>query len=100
MSSLSHLPQPFELTECGSIIFVHGLTGGREKTWTAKGAEGSWPEMLLPQIVPRSRILTYGYDADVVRLLSVVSKARLGNHAEGLLEAVASHRESDSTVRS
>ncbi|MCJ1438195.1 hypothetical protein MMC27_007582 [Xylographa pallens] len=78
-------------------VFVHGLKGDREKTWTAKGVEHSWPQTLLPQIISQSRILTFGYDANIANWFSVVSKNRLGNHAEGLLEAVASYRESDNT---
>ncbi|MCJ1379890.1 hypothetical protein MMC17_002993 [Xylographa soralifera] len=79
------------------IIFVHGLTGHREETWTAKGVKDSWPQTLLPQIISQSRILTFGYDAKVADWVSEVSKNRLGNHAEGLLEAVASYREGDNT---
>ncbi|MCJ1265170.1 hypothetical protein MMC22_005045 [Lobaria immixta] len=79
------------------IVFVHGLTGGMETTWTAKNAVFSWPQTLLPTKLPHARILTFGYDADVVDLRAMVSKDRIGNHAENLLTALATHRENDDT---
>ncbi|KAK3347076.1 hypothetical protein B0T25DRAFT_293939 [Lasiosphaeria hispida] len=71
------------------VIFVHGLTGDREKTWTANGASEPWPKALLPSKLPRARILTVGYDANVVGLFGVVSQNSIGNHAENLLNWVA-----------
>lgn len=49
------------------ICFVHGLTGDREKTWTADGQTNPWPKALLPSRLQQARILTFGYDAYVVR---------------------------------
>ncbi|KAF2497385.1 hypothetical protein BU16DRAFT_457660 [Lophium mytilinum] len=69
------------------IIFVHGLTGDREKTWTAKGAASPWPHTLLAAKVPNTRILTFGYDAYVSDWKGMVSKNRIGNHAMNLLSA-------------
>ncbi|KAK4119854.1 hypothetical protein N657DRAFT_247289 [Parathielavia appendiculata] len=48
------------------IVFVHGLTGDREKTWTACYASEPWPKTLLPSELPTARVLTFGYDACVV----------------------------------
>lgn len=53
-----------------SIVFVHGLTGDREKTWTFAGTVDPWPKILLSDDIPRSRILTFGSDADVFGLAS------------------------------
>ncbi|KAK3303714.1 uncharacterized protein B0T15DRAFT_282738 [Chaetomium strumarium] len=72
------------------IIFVHGLTGDRIKTWTAHGASEPWPKTLLPEKIPNARILTVGYDANVVGLFGAVSQNSIGNHAENLLSHVAS----------
>jgi len=82
-----------------SIIFIHGLTGDREKTWKAKGATEPWPKALLPSKVPNARILTFGYDAYVADWRGMVSKNRIGNHAMNLLATVATYREDDDTVR-
>ena len=49
------------------ICFVHGLTGDRTRTWTAAGQTQPWPQTLLPSRLGRVRILTYGYDAYVLR---------------------------------
>ncbi|MCJ1421269.1 hypothetical protein MMC32_007631 [Xylographa parallela] len=79
------------------IIFVHGLTGDRERTWTAKGAKHPWPQTLLPQTLPKARILTFGYDASFADWKSAVSKNSVYNHAEGLLSNVANFRSGDNT---
>jgi hypothetical protein len=81
-----------------SLIFVHGLTGDREKTWTAKDVTEPWPKTLLPSKVPNARILTFGYDAYISDWRGMVSKNRIGNHAMNLLSSVASYREEDDTV--
>ncbi|KAH0536187.1 hypothetical protein FGG08_006926 [Glutinoglossum americanum] len=80
------------------IIFVHGLTGDREKTWTAKNVLSPWPQSLLPSKIPNARVLTFGYDANVGDWQGLVSKNRIGNHAMNLLVAVATYRENDETV--
>ncbi|KAI0543863.1 P-loop containing nucleoside triphosphate hydrolase protein [Xylaria curta] len=79
------------------IVFVHGLTGDREKTWTANGASGPWPELLLPRKVPTARILTFGYDARVVDWRGVVSENRIGNHASNLMTSLSLYREEHNT---
>ncbi len=81
-----------------SIVFIHGLTGDRDKTWTAEDASEPWPKTLLPSKFPTARILTFGYDAYVVDWRDVVSQNRIGNHAGNLLTALSSHRENDGTV--
>ncbi|KAK3379401.1 hypothetical protein B0T24DRAFT_154684 [Lasiosphaeria ovina] len=79
------------------IVFVHGLTGDREKTWTARDATEPWPKALLPSELPTARILTFGYDANVADWRGVVSQSRVGNHAGNLLTSLASYREKDDT---
>lgn len=87
------------LTVYSSIVFVHGLTGNREQTWTTVGASRAWPESLLPPALPTARVLTFGYDASVADYRSVVSTNRIGNHAWNLLTSLAAHRETDNTVQ-
>ncbi|KAF2798736.1 hypothetical protein K505DRAFT_405002 [Melanomma pulvis-pyrius CBS 109.77] len=79
------------------IIFIHGVTGDREKTWKTKSATNPWPQTLLPSRVPHARILTFGYDAYVADWRGMVSKNRIGNHSMNLLTAVATYREDDGT---
>ncbi|CAI7616134.1 unnamed protein product [Penicillium glandicola] len=75
------------------ICFIHGLTGDREKTWTADGQSTPWPKALLPQKLHQARILTYGYDAYVISK-STASSNRLIDHATNLLADLTSDRES------
>lgn len=73
------------------ICFVHGLTGDRDSTWTADGKSTPWPKTLLPLKLKRARILTYGYDAYVVKP-SVASSNRLIDHATNLLNDLTTDR--------
>ncbi|KAJ4176009.1 hypothetical protein NW767_015586 [Fusarium falciforme] len=73
------------------ICFVHGLTGNRVSTWTANGQPKPWPETLLPPKLSRARILTYGYDAYIVRK-SVASTNGLIDHAANLLNDLSTDR--------
>jgi hypothetical protein len=83
---------------CDSIIFVHGLTGHREATWTAKGSDLPWPQELLPSEVPKARVLTFGYDARVLDWRSMVAQNRIANHSRNLVHAIANYRDRDNTV--
>lgn len=73
------------------ICFVHGLTGDRESTWTALGQSMPWPQGLLPSEIKSARILTFGYDAYVLRS-SVASSNRLIDHASNLLTSLTTNR--------
>ncbi|KAB5515683.1 Alpha/Beta hydrolase protein, partial [Coniochaeta sp. 2T2.1] len=75
------------------ICFVHGLTGNRDSTWTAHGQQKPWPKTLLPLRLPRARLLTYGYDAYVVRK-SAASANRLVDRAANLLTDLTNERAS------
>ncbi|KAL6409280.1 hypothetical protein AUP68_05652 [Ilyonectria robusta] len=79
------------------IVFVHGLSGHRERTWTASGESDPWPKTLLPSKLPNARILTFGYNAYVTSWQGIVSQDRLGSHAGNLLNSLASYREDDKT---
>ncbi|KAI9788732.1 MAG: hypothetical protein M1816_006589 [Peltula sp. TS41687] len=76
------------------ILFVHGLTGHRERTWIYKNGntEIFWPKDLLPSDVPQARIMVFGYDADVVHFWGRTSQSRIANHANNLLSAMAGCR--------
>lgn len=75
------------------ICFVHGLTGNRESTWTADGQSRPWPETLLSKFLDKARIITYGYDAYVVRgVTKVASGNRLIDHATNFLNDLSTDR--------
>lgn len=73
------------------ICFVHGLTGSRMSTWTAEGESVPWPVKLLAPSLPNARILTFGYDAYVVRR-GVAGTNSLAEHAANLLADIADER--------
>lgn len=70
------------------VCFVHGLMGGRESTWTAKGQSQPWPQILLPEKLTKARILSFGYDADVVKFGKRTSNSVLTDHAKNLLNGL------------
>ena len=98
----SSLPNSFHdgvevLHDCPNAIvdicFIHGLTGNRDSTWTADGQCTPWPKTFLPSKLTRARIVTYGYDAYIVRK-SVASSNRLIDHALNLLNDLTTDRAS------
>lgn len=78
------------------ICFIHGLTGNRATTWTANGQSQPWPQTLLAPRLDKARILTFGYDAYVVRK-TVASSNRLIDHASNLLNDLTRERLGDNT---
>lgn len=52
-----------------------------------------WPTTLLSRDIADARILSFGYDADIVNFWNSASQNRLGNHAENMLGALARRRE-------
>ena len=67
-----------------SIVFVHGLTGKRTRTWLADGAELPWPQALLPEKISEARIITFGYNADVVHFIKPAGQNTVREHARNL----------------
>ncbi|KAF4473757.1 hypothetical protein FAGAP_12908 [Fusarium agapanthi] len=79
------------------ICFIHGLSGNRDKTWTAPGQPNPRPAELLPSRLAKARLLTYGYDAYVLKE-SVSSTNRLIDHANNLLHDLAAERASSGII--
>lgn len=79
-------------TVAADVVFIHGLTGDRERTWTHPKAEGPWPKLLLPQCLPDMRVLTFGYDAYIFRPRKAVSNNRISDHSADLLNALIEYR--------
>ncbi|SLM33794.1 nacht and ankyrin domain protein [Lasallia pustulata] len=79
------------------ILFVHGLTGEPANTWLHTASGMYWPATLLNRDVPNSRILSFGYDADVVSFWSPTSQNRIGNHALNMLGGLTRLREKSDT---
>jgi ankyrin repeat protein len=71
-SQLSHAEPALHLiyrpdnTPASNIVFVHGLNGNAEKTWTGSGDDRVfWPRDLLAQDVRHSAIWIYSYDSRI-----------------------------------
>ena len=81
------------------IVFVHGFTGNAYNTWLYKdkGSRVHWPSELLKQDLPNERIMSFGYDADIVNLWNPRSHTPLTGHAGNMVGAVARKRERTNT---
>jgi protein SERAC1 len=77
-------------------VFVHGLGGDRMKTWTDD--QVFWPKDLLPVDIPEARILTFGYDANIVHFWGMPSQNRIDNHADELVASLVGLRDRTKTV--
>jgi len=78
------------------VIFIHGLTGDSLRTWRHQPSGVYWPTDLLPQNFPEARILSFGYDTDVAKLLAgAVGQGTLRNHATALVCEYAAIRQQD-----
>lgn len=82
---------------CVDIVFVHGLTGNPYNTWLHKESGIHWPSKLLRQDLPDTRILSFGYDADIVNFWNPASNSRLSSHAENLVGELVRERERTDT---
>jgi hypothetical protein len=67
---------------------VHGLNGHRMKTWTQN--ECFWPRDLLYPKLLNIRVMTFGYNADLVLNYSISS---IKEHATKLLTSLRDERE-------
>ncbi|KAF8528200.1 hypothetical protein BU17DRAFT_38655, partial [Hysterangium stoloniferum] len=73
------------------VVFVHGLDGHPIDSWTA--ANGiCWPRDLLPTLIPRARVLSYGYDARTRGPRSTLAEQLLEDYAIDLIVRLAMHR--------
>ena len=82
------------------IVFVHGLTGNAYNTWLHKDTRVHWPSELLGQDIPDARILSFGYDADIINLWDPASNSKLSNHAENMVgDLVRKREETDTETR-
>ena len=74
-----------------SIVFVHGLMGNRDTTWTHAN-KVFWPRELAKDIPIAARIMTFGYDADIIRLWGVAGSNKIRGHGKDLALGVSDRR--------
>ena len=70
-----------------SIVAVHGLSGGSISSWTA--GDCCWLRDLLPKIFTTARILTFGYNANLV---ADTSLGRIAEFSEALMHELGNER--------
>lgn len=77
--------------------------GHNEKTWKLVRPDDDelvpWPRALLPKVFPRSRILSFGYDAQVVKKTGrQITSKLVGDHAKELVYLLGHHRLKTKTI--
>jgi pimeloyl-ACP methyl ester carboxylesterase len=65
-------------------------------TWT-NSSNQNWAQSFLPLDFPQARIMTYGYDADVVRFWTNASSNRLRDHGKSLATSLSDWRGTEDT---
>lgn len=84
------------LTSNNSIVAVHGLNGDASTTWTSNKGKICWlnDKDLLPKYLPNARILTWGYNANVMSTKGRNTSAdRVLQHAHTLIAQLVADRE-------
>ena len=82
------------------IWFVHGLTGNRVETWTHKNTKCFWPELVAADF-PNARVITYGYDANVIdfsKSWANAEQSSVRTYGEGLVNAVRNFHQGQAGV--
>ena len=84
-TGLSPLLLPHSSCHTVDIIFVHGLNGHREKSWTNQASE-LWP-LWFREDLEGTRAWTYGYDASI----TIGSKDSIKLYSIRFLDALVQH---------
>jgi hypothetical protein len=80
-----------------SIVFLHGLRGDAQKTWTKNTV--LWPKDLLPKEIPETRVFLFGYDSGIVhRDPSHVTNTEIQSDAADVCAKLHAERSSTGTV--
>ncbi|KAF2156673.1 hypothetical protein K461DRAFT_2120 [Myriangium duriaei CBS 260.36] len=80
------------------IVFLHGLTGSADKTFLHVESHTYWPVHLLTKDITDARILTFGYDANVVNFFDSAGQNTLQSHALDLIGDLADKRDTQSSA--
>lgn len=75
-----------------SIVAVHGINGHRIKTWTCPDDGTMWLRDMLPEKIPKARIMSFGYGSHAS---SVISAQSIKETANELLKALQDKRGND-----
>ncbi|RSL47813.1 hypothetical protein CEP54_013216 [Fusarium duplospermum] len=103
------LCDPPPQTTKADIVFVHGLDGHRDKTWTCQGTDDMdpvfWPRDLLPSDCQDARILSFGYNASVAHFFNsgndkhpIAPTTTIDNHSVALLDSLKGLRARTNTT--
>lgn len=72
-------PTPEQIID---LVAIHGLGGHYEEAWTDKNTNQNWLRDFLPDQVPQLRIMSWGYNSEVLGSTSV---GNVTTFAQGLL---------------
>ena len=75
------------------IVFVHGLTGSAYSTWLHEDSGRHWPRDIIKNDISDARIMTFGYDADVVHCWGQAAQDGISGYAKDLLGKLARKRQ-------
>ena len=82
------------------IVFVHGLGGSADGTWTHPKSKLFWPDVLHEQRgLERCRVLTFGYDSDWGNLFGPSTHLDISDFSVQLLNALELHHDRNGAVK-
>ena len=74
------------------IIFIHGLGGSAEETWSHPSSKVFWPDLLHEdEKFANGRISTFGYDANFENIFAANSVLDISDFARQLLDWLNLH---------
>ncbi|KAK4667857.1 uncharacterized protein QC764_704050 [Podospora pseudoanserina] len=83
-----HTPDSSDL----DLVLIHGLNGDPIETWRHQDTKQVWPQALLPDARPKTRVLSYGYNGDIYLNNSA---ANIRDMARSVLSNLDAGRRSD-----
>ncbi|KAK4459258.1 hypothetical protein QBC42DRAFT_232163 [Cladorrhinum samala] len=81
-----------EIAPTVDLVLVHGLEGDPIETWTHPESKVLWATDLLPRDLPATRVLSFGYNADMYCNNSI---AGIRGNAEFLMSSLKARRSDD-----
>ena len=78
-----------------SIVAVHGLEGHAIQTWLHPESNVMWLQTLLSVAMPKSRIMSYGYDANIYKSRSTL---HIMDNAADILSEIQAKRTSQTVI--
>ncbi|KAI1076580.1 hypothetical protein F5B20DRAFT_555609 [Whalleya microplaca] len=83
------VPKDAQAVDCVDIVAIHGLNGHYRSTWTDEDTDVNWLADIIPEIVPKARIMSFWYNSI---LQFSKSTSDISDFGDQLLEGLSAQR--------